>query len=484
MTDTPTLGELLELNEDLQKSRAVRLLAAKNLAPYITLMERHLDHSAKVAEPELVLRLELDLTAVGLADQTGLGLIKSWASDGWLNRVSDGTGPAAQNVCSLTEDARSALAFVRRLRRADTVATGGSIAGIAAGLKRVAAQLDDDPARVRAEIEAQIEQLYEQLAELDEGRRPEPNLVDLEDEARVIAYQMEQVITDIVRYGSMQNEITTGLIDAVEDSDAGFRDRSHRMFADYDALFNSRERASYAAFIRAVQDPDQRASLRADISTVTSGLRDMDAGLRDLMVHFFKLVSAQIGEVARIEQRCAQRIRRFFASGTAEQARGLARQINETLLSGHTLLRESVVDSPIQAELPMGRSAVSTVGALSFTIKDPSPPPAAQEISPVLDLSGFTGLAAQVDMPALTALVNTAVAVGPVSLPEMIAMVDTPYLGDVVVLWALALKQDPAGPAHQGEGHQVLFRSLDGTDHVLPVPPLIFREPVPTMEEL
>ena len=101
MTDTPTLGELLELNEDLQKSRAVRLLAAKNLAPYITLMERHLDHSAKVAEPELVLRLELDLTTVGLADQTGLGLIKSWASDGWLNRVSDGTGPAAQNVCSL-----------------------------------------------------------------------------------------------------------------------------------------------------------------------------------------------------------------------------------------------------------------------------------------------------------------------------------------------------------------------------------------------
>ncbi len=73
---------------------------------------------------------------------------------------------------------------------------------IAAELKRVAAQLDGDPGRVRAEIEAQIEDLYAQLAELDEGRRPEPNLVDLEDEARVIAYQMEQVITDIVRYGA------------------------------------------------------------------------------------------------------------------------------------------------------------------------------------------------------------------------------------------------------------------------------------------
>lgn len=483
MADTPTLVELFTFNDELQRSRAVRLLAAKKLAPYIILMERHLDHSAKVAEPELVLRLEQDLEDVGMADQTGLGLIKSWASDGWLNRVSDGVGPGAQNVCSLTEDARSALAFLRRLRRADTVATGGSIVSIAAGLKRVAAQLDGDPDRVRAEIEAQIEELFAQLAELDEGRRPEPNLVDLEDEARVIAYQMEQVITDIVRYGSMQNEITTGLIDAVEDSDTGFRDRSHRMFADYDALFDSRERTSYAAFTRTVQDPDQRASLRSDIATVIAGLPDLDAGLREVMVNFFRLVSAQIGEVGRIEQRCAQRIRRFFASGTAEQARGLARQINEALASGHALLHRSVVDSPIGADLPVGRSAVSTIGALSFTIKDPTPPAPAERATPSTDLSGFAGLAAQVDMSALAALVNSVVAAGPVSLPELVGMVDTPYLGDVVVLWALALKQDPNSSATE-ETHQVRFRSLTGGECMIGVPPLMFREPVPTLEEL
>jgi len=482
MRDTPTLGELFALNDELQKSRAVRLLAAKKLAPYITLMERHLDHSAKVAEPELVQRLERDLDQVGMGDQSGLLLIKSWASDGWLNRISDSAGQGAQNVCSLTEDARSALAFIRRLRRADTVATGGSITSIAAGLKRVAAQLDDDPARVRAEIEAQIEELYQQLADLDEGRRPEPNMVDLEDEARVIGYQMEQVITDIVRYGSMQNEITTGLIDGVEDSDEGFRDRSHRMFADYDALFNSRERASYAAFTRMVQDPDQRARLRADVATVTSGLPDLDAGLRDVMKNFFKLVSAQIGEVGRVEQRCAQRIRRFFASGTAEQARGLARQLNEALLSGHALLRKSVVDSPTQAGLPMGRSAISTIGALSFAIKDPAPPAPAEEATPVLDLSGFSGLATQVDMPALTAMVNTAVAAGPVSLPEIVGMVDSPYLADVVVLWALALKQDSA--TSQAGAQPVRFLSFDGRDRVIDIPVLMFREPVPSLEEL
>lgn len=483
MGEAATLAELFDLNEQLQRnSRAVRLLAAQNLAPYITLMERHLDHSVKVAEPELVLKLEHDLDAVGLGEHTGLGLIKRWASDGWLNRVSDGGGPDAQNVCSLTEDARSALAFLRRLRRADTVATGGSIVGIAAGLKRVAAQLDDDPQRIRADIEGQIEELREQLAQLDEGRRPEPDLVDLEDEARAIAYQMEQVITDIVRYGGMQNEITSGLIEAVEDSDTGFRDRSHRMFADYDALFNSRERASYAAFTRTVQDPDQRASLRADIETVTEGLSDLDPGLRDVMANFFRLVSAQIGEVSRIEQRCAQRIRRFFASGTAEQARGLARQLNDTLAAGHALLRKSVVDSPTRVELPMGRAAVSTVGALSFTIRDTAPPAPAREVGAGLDLSGFAGLATQVDMPALTGLVNAAVADGPVSLPDVIGMVEAPYLGDVVVLWSMACKQD--APAPDTPGRPVRFRSVDGRDRVVNVPVLTFREPVPSVEEL
>lgn len=481
--DAPTLAELFASNETLQGTPAVRLFAAKNLAPYVTLMERHLDRSAKVAEPELVLRLEQDLAEVGLSDQTGLGLIKAWASSGWLNRVSDVAGQGAHNVCSLTEDARSVLAFLRRLRRADTVATGGSIVSIASGLKRIASQLDGDSDRVRADIEAQIEELYRQLGELEGGRRPEPNLVDLADEARAIAYQMEQIVTDIVRYGGMQNDITTKLIEGVEDSDDEFRHRSRQMFAEYDVLFSSKERASYAAFTRMVQDPDQRARLRADIKTVIEGLPDLDGHLRDVMVNFFQRVSAQIGEVVRVEQRCGLRIKRFFAAGTAEQARGLARQINDSLAVGHALLCQSVVDSPTAAELPIGRSALSSIGALTFDINDPTPPRPAQQAAPPDGWSGFDGLATQVDVPALTALVNTVVATGPVSLPEMIGMVDAPYLGDIVVLWALAVRQDCESAA-SADTRRVRFQAVGGGNRVIEVPALIFREPVSVVGEL
>jgi hypothetical protein len=479
----PGLGpaELFAANQRLQDSPAVRLLAANNLAAYVTLMERHLDHVAKITESELVVRLEQDLESVGLADLTALGLIKRWSRDGFLNRVSMGTGPAAQNFCSLSEDARDVLGFLRGLRRSASVATGGSMERISSGLKKVASQLDDDPERVRADIESQIEALYQLLTELDEGRRPDPDMLNLTDEAQSIALQMEQIVNDVVRYGSMQNEITTGLISGIDESDSEFRERSVRMFSDYNDLFNSRERASYMAFAHTVQDPDKRARLRTDIDLITDGLPDLHPGLRDVMRSFFKLVNAQIGEVARIEQRCAQRINRFFRSGTAEQARGLARQINEAIAGAQSLLGESIVDSPTKVDFPMGAIATTSAGQLAFTIQDPTPPRAAREAAAPADLSEFSALAAQVDMTALTELVNTAVAVGPVSLPEVVGMVETPFLGDVMVLWSMASKQDTA--AARTATRPVRFQSIAGGECVMEIPELFFHEALPGAEQ-
>jgi hypothetical protein len=150
--DNAGLAELVELNRDLQGCRAIRLLATTNLGVYATLMERHLADGA-VPETELVVRLERDLD--GLDDpQSGLALIKSWASQGWLHRIVDERHD--QNVCYLTQDARRALDFLRGMRRQDTIATGGSITGIAARLKQVAPRVDNDPARIRKHIEAEI----------------------------------------------------------------------------------------------------------------------------------------------------------------------------------------------------------------------------------------------------------------------------------------------------------------------------------------
>lgn len=43
-----------------------------------------------------------------------------------------------------------------------------------------------------------VSELHRQRDDLDAGLRREPNLFDLEDEAKVIGRQMEQVIADIL----------------------------------------------------------------------------------------------------------------------------------------------------------------------------------------------------------------------------------------------------------------------------------------------
>ena len=82
-------------------------------------------------------------------------------------------------------------------------------------------------------------------------------------------------------------------------------------------------------------------------------------------------------------------------------------------------------------------------------------------------------------MAALTELVNTVVAVGPVSLPQVVGMVGTPFLGDVMVLWSMASKQDSA---QQRATRPVRFRSIAGGECVMEVPELYFHEPLPDAE--
>lgn len=467
-------AELLEDNRDLQGSPAVRLLATVNLGLYATLMDRHLSDGV-VAETELVVRLERDLDDLDLSGeaQSGLALIKSWASQGWLHRIVDERSD--QNVCYLTQDTRRALDFLRAMRRQDTIATGGSINGIASRLKQVAIRVCDDPARIRKSIEAQIAELHAELDDLDRGEehsRSGPELTDAYDEARAIALQMERLITDIGQYGSMIEQATAALDEPI-DSNVEYRDRQRRMYADYQAAWDSQGRDSHRAFLRMINDPDQRAEFEADVAAVAEALPGLDPALRKVMAGFFELVGHQIDEVERIQQRCAQRVKRFTAFGTLEQSRGVARQLNEAIGAARALLKSSLTDSRLDLEVPLARHAISSVGALSFKIGELSHPQPAAVAEGDVDLAGFAALTTQVDAPAMAEMINAAL---PLSLPQAVGNIDAAYLGHVIVLWSWALKQPDASRA--AGSTTVRFRSLDGRDREIAVPDVMFTEPI------
>ncbi len=468
-------AELLELNRDVQGSRAVRLLATLNLGVYATLMERHLAEGM-VAETDLVVRIERDLEAFGEAEQSGLALIKSWASQGWLHRVLDQRGGTERNICYLTQDARRALDFVRGMRRGDTIATGGSINGIASRLRQIATRATGDPDRIRAGIEAEIAELHHELDQLEAGLRPEPDITDMYDEARAIALQMERLITDIGLYGTMLEQATAALDDPI-DTNIEYRDRQRQMYSDYQAAWDSAGRDSHRAFLRMINDPEQRRDFETDIAAVASALPELDPALRKVMAGFFELIGHQIDEVERIQQRCAQRVKRFTAFGTMESSRGVARQLGDAIAAARALLKESLTDSRLDLEVPLARHAISSVGALSFKIGDLSAPKPAAAAAGEVDLSSFAALTTQVDAPAMSELVNSVVVRRPVSLSEAVSLLESPYLGHVIVLWSWALKQ-PATGSEAAAATVVRFRSLDGRDREMEVPNLMFTEPV------
>jgi hypothetical protein len=473
---TMSAAELLELNRDIQGSPTVRLLSTLNLGVFATLMERHLS-TGVAPETELVVKLERDLEELGHPDgQTGLSLIKSWASQGWLHRIADHRTGVERNLCYLTQDARRALDFVRGMRRQDTIATGGSINGIASRLKQVAIRVGNDPDRIRAGIEAEIASLRAELDDLDNGlRRQAVDDTDMYDEARAIALQMERLITDIGQYGTMIEQATAALDDPI-DTNLEYRDRQRQMYADYQEAWDSQGRDSHRAFLRMINDPDQRAEFEADVAAVAEALPALDPALRKVMAGFFELVGHQIDEVERIQQRCAQRVKRFTAFGTLEQSRGVARQLNDAIGAARALLKSSLIDSRLELELPLARHGFSSVGALSFRIGDLSNPKPAAAAHGEVDLSSFAALTTQVDAPAMSDMINAAIVDGPLSLPDAVSMLDAAYLGHVIVLWSWALKQPRADQT--SELATVRFQSLDGRDRAMDVPQLVFTEPI------
>ncbi|MEZ0360165.1 DUF3375 domain-containing protein [Mycobacterium sp. SA01] len=477
--------DLLDINREIQGSPTIRLLAALNLGGYATLMERHLSEG-EISETELVVRLERDLDELGRpgGEQSGLGLIKSWASQGWLHRVADQRSGIERNLCYLTQDARRALDFLRGLRRQDTIATGGSINGIAARLKQIALRVGNDPVRIRAGIQAEIAALHAELDALERGegldRSADVDMTDMYDEAHAIALQMERLITDIGQYGTMIERATAALDEPI-DSNLAYRDRQRQMYADYQAAWDSQGRDSHRAFLRMINDPDQRAEFEADVAAVAHALPALDPALRKVMAGFFELVGQQIDEVERIQQRCAQRVKRFTAFGTLEQSRGVARQLSDAIGAARALLKSSLTDSRLDIELPLARHAISSVGALSFRIGDLSSPRPAQASEGELDLTSFAALTTQVDAPAMSEMINTALDTGPVSLPDAVQMLDAAYLGHVIVLWSWALKQPSQTDPASNTPVTVRFQSLDGRDREMEVPHLVFTEPISSL---
>ena len=303
------------------------------------------------------------------------------------------------------------------------------------------------------------------------------------DEARAIALQMERLITDIGQYGTMIEQATAALDEPI-DSNVEYRDRQRQMYADYQAAWDSQGRDSHRAFLRMINDPDQRAEFEADVAAVAEALPALDPALRKVMAGFFELVGHQIDEVERIQQRCAQRVKRFTAFGTLEQSRGVARQLNEAIGAARALLKASLTDSRLDLEPPAGPAHHQFGGRAELpdrrSVQPETRPGRRRRRRPVqlrrADHPGRRPGNVGDDQHGHRRRLRCHY--------RMRWRCSTgAYLGHVIVLWSWALKQTvhPEDSARAAESVTVRFQSLDGRDREMEVPHLMFTEPISSL---
>jgi hypothetical protein len=66
-------------------------------------------------------------------------------------------------------------------------------------------------------------------------------------------------------------EQATAALDEPIDSNTEYRDRQRQMYEDYQAAWDSKGRDSHRAFLRMINDPDQRAEFEADVAAGSHG---------------------------------------------------------------------------------------------------------------------------------------------------------------------------------------------------------------------
>ena len=361
----------------------------------------------------------------------------------WLHRVTDTSDAVAPNICYLTADARSVLDFMRRRRREDSVATGDRSMASPPGCIGWPGRWPVIPTR-----SARISKTSSQIstpnwADLDAGSALNPTCGSPPTRPAPSPTRWNRS-SPTSRNTARCSTASPPHCSTTRATPTWPTATGNGNCSTTTKPCSSSQSASYHAFTRMIQDPDQRARLSADIDTVTRSLPDMEPGLRAVMTDFFPLITEQMAEVGRTRQRCARRIRRFVAAGTGTEPR--YRPATQRC-PGHRE-RAAHTRSPTGAWATRYRWPPRPHLHRPGRIRDPRPGTTTARTAGDTggDLSSFASLAGQVDTVELTDLVNRAVADGPVALPDVLGRLDEAYLAHVIVLWSLALKQPGTAP--------------------------------------
>ncbi len=489
MVSTSAEQLLHEFRDSAVADTTMSLLRSRNALLHLALMAAHLGDGQIVDGQSLTSAIDVDLPSLlrsytpSSEDDSTLSLVDAdalvarWTKRGWVYRSVD---PETRiERYQLSSGAGQAIRQMRNLQRRTSIATESALSLVMSEMRQIATEANPDPIARRAAINDQIAALVAQRDALDNGVTPQIDYRELIDKVAAVAQLIEQIPSDVARYGEQMHANTAALLrQSLAEDPMEFAELLQRMFDGHDVIAESPAGQAFRAFATVIATPSQRSQLESDIAEIVSRVDQLPLHLLDLLEGFIDAMWRRVREVEDTRGVAFRRISNFVRGGDALHYRSMRIRIGEAQAAAAEAFQHAHGGRDIGFVVPMSGLDTSSVGRLrldtgTLMLADPVFD-SGDEFD--IDPASLAGREA-IDWVALRHAVHSAMEAhsGFATLAEVLAQMDQPRIGDVVGLWSLATRY---GDVDDGARSTVWAHTSRGLREVT-VPYLVFGETLP-----
>lgn len=395
---------------------ALALLRQQNAPVAVAILgENMAGEKRELPASELFESVEADLTELrdtGQFDlpQTAVQYVRAWLSAGFLIRR---TGAAREELYALSEGALAAIRFVQELAAPRTTVTESRLSTIVDRVHRLAVDTDPDTTRrvaalreERAKIDAQIERLEAGYVDTIPADRAAEQAAD----ALALAAELPE---DFARLRTQLEDINRRLrAQLIEDPESRGTVLDD-IFAGVDVLAQSEAGKSFSAFYSLVLDPERTAALEDDVDQLLARpfARSLRPDQRYSLRRLLPAMQDSSSEIHQVMTSLSRSLRRFVQSEELAEDR----QVNDLIRSALTEAN-AVFGSGVQPYKRMRTSlnltSVPITTLTGMALRNPADSASAEEVltveAPKADLAALQQQVreAEIDREELVASVN------------------------------------------------------------------------------
>ncbi|WP_068477333.1 DUF3375 domain-containing protein [Pseudoclavibacter helvolus] len=347
----------------------LQLLRA-NTAPIIAAVLRtHLGSpGARIKAEELYELIDSDLEDLrdhfDMGDRNGKSYCADWRAAGYLIRRPD---PESRGeTFELSPAAFNALRILEQIERPRSTATESRLMSLAAQLHQLAVDTDPDSTRRLATLRQERDSLDDQIDRIERGEHVTLDANRAAERVQDIVQQAENLPADFSQVRSRFEELNRRLRAEILASEDSRRRVLDDIFRGVDVIESSDEGRTFTAFSDLVLDPENSATLDADIAEIlrrdfTADLDDPARALLNTLVRDLKRGSRDVHGVLTD---FARGLRRYVRSQEFQRDRVLRASITQALSAATEAARTVKPFTPTSHSVTLTSSRIGSIGAL------------------------------------------------------------------------------------------------------------------------